>query len=135
MTPQGDAALAHARARQIVARRWWDRPPAAIVLASLAPASVAFYAHQHIAFGSLLGEYYLMGLGAWLATACNYAFTSALYLTLWWGCFRLAVEAAAWLGAHAASSSAAAVRRFTLRTAALIYYASIPAMLVLRFLA
>jgi hypothetical protein len=76
-----------------------------------------------------------MGARAWFATALRYAATSALYLTLWWGCFRIAVESAAWIGAHAAPERAAAVRRIAARTAALLYYASIPLLLALRFLA
>ena len=135
ISAQPDAALAYLRARETGARRWWDRPAVAIGLASLLPASVAFYAHQHIAFGGLLGEYYLMGLGAWLATAFHYELTSALYLLLWCGCFRIAAELCAWGGAFATPAHAARVRRIAQRSAALLYYASIPSLLALRFLA
>jgi hypothetical protein len=131
----GDLGVAFAEARAACKQSWWDGPLAKIGLASLLPAAIAFNAHQHIAFGAFLGEYYLMGLGPWLASAARHWATSVLYLVLWAGCFRLLVEAASWLGAAAAPGRAAAVRRISERTAALLYYASIPTLLALRFLA
>jgi hypothetical protein len=130
-----DPAHAFAAARAACPRRAWDRPLAKLGLASLLPAGVAFYAHQHIAFGALLGEYYLMGLRAWLATAAGYWLTTVLYLVLWAGCFRLATETVAWLGALAAPAHAHPVRLVAERASALLYYASIPLLLALRFLA
>ena len=129
-----DPALAYARARAARDRRWWSSPLVAIGLASLVPAAVAFNAHQHIAFGGFLGEYRLMGARAWLSTAVLYEFTSALYLALWGGSFRIAVEASCWAGALAAPARASGVRRAAERIGALLYYASIPALLALRFL-
>jgi apolipoprotein N-acyltransferase len=131
----GDAAAAFARARAACPRRWWDRALVKIGLASLLPGAVGFSAHQHIAFGGLLGEYYLMGLASWLASAARYWAAAALYLALWSGCFRVAVEALTWLGAWAAPAHAARTRSAAERAAALLYYLSIPALLALRFLA
>jgi apolipoprotein N-acyltransferase len=130
-----NATLAWADARAAWRRRWWGHPLVVIGLASLLPGAIGFYAHQHIAFGGLLGEYYLMGLGAWLASAGRYWGTGLLYLALWSGCFRVAVEALTWLGAHAAPAHARNGRRVAQRSAALLYYASIPLLLALRFLA
>jgi apolipoprotein N-acyltransferase len=129
------ATLAWADAGAAWRRRWWGHPLVAIGLASLLPGAVGFYAHQHIAFGGLLGEYYLMGLGAWLATAARYWGTALLYLVLWSGCFRVALETLTWLGAHAAPERAPKMRSAAERAAALLYYASIPSLLALRFLA
>jgi apolipoprotein N-acyltransferase len=129
-----DPTLAWAGARAAWRRRWWGHPLVAIGLASLLPGAVGFYAHQHIAFGGLLGEYYLMGLGAWLTTAARYWGTALLYLVLWWGSFRVALEALTWLGAHAGPARAPKVRSAAERSAALLYYASIPSLLALRFL-
>jgi apolipoprotein N-acyltransferase len=129
------ATLLWAEARAAWRRRWWGHPLVAIGLASLLPGGVGFYAHQHIAFGGLLGEYYLMGLGAWLATAARYFGTGLVYLALWWGCFRVALEILTWLAAQAAPSSTPKMRSAAERSAALLYYASIPALLALRFLA
>jgi apolipoprotein N-acyltransferase len=128
------ATLAWAGARAAWRRRWWGHPLVAIGLASLLPGAVGFYAHQHIAFGGLFGEYYLMGLGAWLATAARYWGAGLVYLVLWFGCFRLAVEIFTWLAARAASAPAPKVRSAAERSAALLYYASIPLLLALRFL-
>jgi len=133
--PEHDAPREFAAARTACPRRWWDGAVAKIVLASLVPGTVAFYAHQHIAFGALLGEYYLMGLRAWLASAGGYWLTSALYLVLWAGCFRLGLETLAWLGTFAAPLRAATLRRAGERSAVTLYYASIPLLLALRFLA
>lgn len=132
--PEHDAARAFAAARAACPRRWWDGAIAKIVLASLVPGAIAFYAHQHIAFGGAFGEYYLMGLRAWLATAAGYWLGSALYLVLYAGCFRLGLETLAWLGALAAPRHALALRRIGERSAAALYYASIPLLLALRFL-
>jgi len=131
----GDAASAFARARATCPRRWWDGALVKIGLASLVPGAIGFNAHQHIAFGAFLGEYYLMGLGAWLASAGRYWGTSVLYLVLWAGCFRVAVETVTWLGAGLAPARAGGMRSAAERSAALLYYASIPLLLALRFLA
>jgi apolipoprotein N-acyltransferase len=128
-------ALAFARARAAHGRRWWERPSLKIGLTSLLPGAVGFYAHQHIAFGAFLGEYYLMGLRAWLASAGGYWLTSALYLVLLAGCFRVAIETATWLASLAAPKHATTTRRVAEHTASALYYASIPLLLALRFLA
>lgn len=132
--PEHDAARAYASARAACPRRWWDRGLVKIGLASLVPGAIALYAHQHIAFGGVFGEYYLMGPGAWLASAGGYWFGSALYLVLWAGCFRLGLETLAWLGALGAPRHAVGLRRIGERSAAALYYASIPLLLALRFL-
>jgi apolipoprotein N-acyltransferase len=132
--PLDDAAFAYARARAAHERRFWSSPLVAIGLASLLPAAIAFNAHQHIAFGGALGEYYLLGLRAWLGTALLYEVTSALYLVLWWGTFRIAVEGCSYAGALATPARAPDVRRAAERAGAALYYASIPALLALRFL-
>ena len=135
LPPPGDAASAFARARAACPRRWWDSALVKIGLASLVPGAIGFNAHQHIAFGGFLGEYYLMGLGAWLESAARYWAAGALYLVLWAGCLRVAVETLAWLGTVLAPARAAGMRSAAERSAALLYYVSIPALLALRFLA
>src|SRR5262249_15422890 len=39
---------------------------------ALAPAAILFNAHQHIAYGGPLGQYYLLGLGAYVRTFALY---------------------------------------------------------------
>ena len=135
LPPPADAASAFARARAAWPRHWWDGPLVKIGLASLLPGAIGFSAHQHIAFGGLLGEYYLMGLGAWLESAARYWAASVLYLVLWAGCLRVALETLVRLGTQAAPARAAGMRSAAERSAALLYYVSIPALLALRFLA
>jgi apolipoprotein N-acyltransferase len=130
-----DPAAAWASARAACPRRWWDRALVKVGLASLLPGAVGFSAHQHIAFGGLFGEYYLMGPAAWLESAARYWAAGALYLVVWAGCFRAAVETLTWLAARAAPARAAGMRSAAERSAALLYYLSIPALLALRFLA
>jgi hypothetical protein len=127
-------SLAYAAARAGARLRFWQRPLFALVIFALLPGGVGFYAHQHIAFGGLLGEYYLMGASAWLRTAAVYWLHSALLLLLYAGALRAAVEAACFAAAQSGRARAAAVRRVAEGGAAALYYASVPALLALRFL-
>ncbi len=129
------ARVRYASARAARAIRWWDRWPARVLFLAFVPACVGFYAHQRIAFGALLGEYTLMGPRAWLATAAEHYVTSVLYLALWSAAWRAATELASFLAPHAAPASAASARVVSERTATLLYYASVPTLLALRFLA
>jgi hypothetical protein len=123
---------AHARAPW-TARRWYHfagRFP----LFALLPTAILFNAHQHIAYGALLGEYYLLGLRSWLATLAVYWGTVTVYLVLWAALWRGLVELVALGAAHVAPSRAARVRRAAEITAQLLYYAGVPALLGIRFL-
>jgi apolipoprotein N-acyltransferase len=127
-------ALVYAAARAAAPRRFWQRPLVALVLFALVPAGVGFYAHQHIAYGGLLGEYYLMGLAAYLRTAALYWLHSGVLLLLYGSAFRAFVEAASLAAARFAPARAAALRRRTEGGAAALYYASVPTLLAIRFL-
>jgi apolipoprotein N-acyltransferase len=134
-----ESALAHpssvyAAARAAAPRRFWQRPLFQLVLFALLPGGVGFYAHQHIAFGGLLGEYYLMGAGAWLRSAAVYWLHSALLLLVYAGALRAGIEASCLAAAHSGPARAAALRRMAEGGAAALYYASVPALLALRFL-
>jgi apolipoprotein N-acyltransferase len=137
--PAAGGALAHpslvyAAARASAGRRFWQLPFVKFVLFALVPAGVGFYAHQHIAYGGLLGEYHLMGAGAYLRTAAVYWLHSALLLLLYGSAWRALVEAASLAAAHFAPAHAGSVRQWTEGGAAALYYASVPALLALRFL-
>jgi len=127
-------ALVYAAARAAAPRRFWQRPLVALVVFSLVPAGVGFYAHQHIAYGGLLGEYYLLGLAAYLRTAAVYWLHAGVLLLLYRSAFRVVVEAASLAAARFAPARAGAVRRRTEGGAAALYYASVPALLAIRFL-
>jgi len=128
-------ALVYARARAAAPRRAWQRPAVAVALFALVPGGIGFYAHQHIAFGGVLGEWHLMGAAAWLRTAAFYWTHAALLLLLYAGTLRVAVEAACLALARLAPARAGALRRALEGGAAALYYASVPALLLLRFLA
>ncbi|HEU4428299.1 MAG TPA: hypothetical protein VFT98_06065 [Myxococcota bacterium] len=123
----------YAAARADFGRPWWLRWPARIAAFALLPGAVAFSAHQHIAFGALLGEYYLMGLRAWLSSALAHYGTAALYLVLWSAAWRSACELISYLAAHSPRAATAA-RALAEHATSAIYYGSVPALLALRFL-
>jgi hypothetical protein len=127
--------LRYAAARAAWPVRWYERGWCKVALFALLPGAVGFYAHQHIAFGALLGEYYLMGLGAWLRSAVEYWLTAALYLALWAGFFRVAQEAVLLAWALLTPERAGGARRRAERAATALFYLSVPALLAVRFLA
>jgi len=125
------ALVRYAAARAAFGRPWWLRWPTRIAAFALLPSCVAFSAHQHIAFGALLGEYYLMGARAWLLSAWMHYATALLYLVLWSGAWRIVCELASLLGARA---RAASVRILAEHVTSAIYYGSVPTLLAARFL-
>jgi apolipoprotein N-acyltransferase len=128
-------ALVFARARAAATGGRWRRPLWKFGLFSLAPTAVMFNAHQHIAYGGSFGQIYLEGLRPYLATFAFYWGTIVLYLLLYAGAWRALAEGAAWLAALAAPSRAARVRRAVEGIALAAYYAGVPALVALRFLA
>ncbi len=131
----GHPALVFARARSGDPGGRWRRPFWKYGLFSLAPTAVMFNAHQHIAYGGSLGQFYLEGLRPYLATFGFYWGTIALYLLLYASVWRMLAESAAWLAAHASPSRAATVRRVVEKGALAAYYAGVPALVAARFLA
>jgi hypothetical protein len=119
------------------------RPPASTawyyvrryVLFAFFPAAVLFNAHQHIAYGAFLGQYYLMGLGPWLTTAAIYWATLCAYLLLYASALRGVAEMAALLAAWAAPARAASVRAVVERVDQIAFYLGVPLLLALRFTA
>jgi hypothetical protein len=105
------------------------------VLFALFPAAVLFNAHQHIAYGAFLGEYYLLGLRAWLGTAAVYWTTLGAYLLLYASAWRGLAEVVALLAAWVAPSRAVAVRNVVERVDQVAFYVGVPALLALRFMA
>jgi hypothetical protein len=124
----------YAAARAAWPRRWYEHAAVKVALFSLLPGGVGFYAHQHIAFGHILGEWYLMGAAAWFRSAALYWLTGALYLALWAGSFRIAAESYSLAAAHLAPERAGGARRFAERAATALFYVSVPALLAVRFL-
>jgi apolipoprotein N-acyltransferase len=127
--------LAYAAARAGSPRRPWQHPLLKFVLFGLLPGGAGFYAHQHIAYGGLLGEYHLLGPASWLRTAALTWLHAALLLVLYAAAWRALVEGAAYGAAWRRPADAPRLRRALERGAAALYYATVPALLALRFLA
>jgi hypothetical protein len=122
---------AHARATQSPWR--WHHLLWKFVGFALAPAIVLFNAHQHIAYGGTLGQYYFEGLGPYLRTFAVIWATTSIYLVLWAGVWRALGEGVALLAAVVAPSRAARVRRTVEIACRVLYYAGAPALLAVRF--
>lgn len=126
-------AVAYAQARAAASWRWYHYA-GKFVAFPLLPVAVLFNAHQYIAYGGTLGEYYLLGLGAYVETFAIYWAVVALYLVLYAGTWRCGAELVAWAATWAAPSRAARVRPIVEVTCRLLYYAGVPALLAVRFL-
>lgn len=104
------------------------------VLFALLPAAVLFNAHQHIAYGGALGEYYLLGWQSYAATFLIYWTTTAIYLVLYAGMWRAVAEAVSLAVAWMASAYAARARRVAENVCRVAYYGGVPLLLLIRFL-
>lgn len=125
-------AYAHAAA-SAPAWRWYHYLWKFVVF-GLAPTAVFFNAHQHIAYGGTLGEYYLFGAAAYARTFALYWLTLVIYLVLFASLWRGAAEVTALLSAHVAPASAARVRHIAERGCQILYYGGVPVLVGARFL-
>jgi len=101
----------------------------------LLPAGVLLRAYQHITYGGWNGEYQLFGLKAWLDSALQYWGGTLAHLVVVAGTLRVVAELLCLAAAWAAPGSARAVRRGAEWLCRIVYYAGVPALLALRFLA
>lgn len=123
---------AHARAG-LRPWRWHDLALKFPVFALL-PTAPLFNVHQHIAYGALLGEYYLLGLRSYLTTLAVYWSTVTIYLVLWASLWRGVAEAVALVAARVAPARAAQVRRGVETACRTLYYGGVPVLVAIRFL-
>lgn len=100
----------------------------------LAPTLLLFRAHQYIAYGGLLGEYQLHGLGAYLRTLLATWLDVTAHLLLWAALWRVAVEAVSLLSAWGTPARARGVRRLAEGASGLAYYVGVPALVAFIFL-
>jgi hypothetical protein len=126
--------VSYARARTAMGAWRWTHWFVRFVLFSLPPAAVLFNAHQHIAYGGVLGQYYLLGLRAYLDTFAFYWVTMSIYLVLYASLWRGLVESSSLLAAWIGGDKAHGARRATEVTARLLYYGGVPVLLAIRFL-
>ena len=125
----------YARAKQDCTPRRWYHPVGKFVVFALLPTAILFNAHQYIAYGGTLGEYYLLGLRAYLATFGLYWLTMVIYLVLYASVWRGMAEGVALASAWLAPLHAARVRRIVEIGCAIGYYAGVPLLIAVRFLA
>jgi hypothetical protein len=126
--------LAYGDARRGRARRVWQHPLAMFGVFGLAPTAVLFRAHQIIAFGGLLGQYYQEGLRPYLATLVEYWGITLLSLLLFASTVRLSGELGAWTATWIAPARARSIRSAAEAYCTIAYYAGVPALLAVRFL-
>ena len=128
---QPSVAYAHARAEHGLWR--WTHLLLRFPIFALLPTAPLFNVHQHIAYGGLFGQYYMLGLRPYLATFALYWATVTVYLVLYASIWRGPAELICLLAAAVAPSRAARVRRATERLLRVLYYAGVPVLLALRF--
>ena len=104
------------------------------MLFALLPAAVLFNAHQYIAYGGTLGQYYLEGLAPYLETLAIYWSTMSIYLVLYAAPWRGVAEGASLLTAWMSPRHAVRVRRAAETTCRVVFYAGVPLLLLARFL-
>jgi hypothetical protein len=112
--------------------RWWYWL-ARYVAFPLLPAAVLFRAHQYIAYGGPLGQYYLLGLEPYLRSAAIHWGTTAAYLLLYASAWRGPAEVVAFATACAAPRAARPVRRAVEIVCGLAFWLGVPVVLALRF--
>jgi len=123
---------ARARARSVLAA--WYRPLVQFPLFALVPGAILFRTHQWIAYGGTFGQYYLLGLRAYLVTFAVYWATVTIYLVLWANVWRLIAEGATLAAAYARPYRTTAFRRTAERAYGLLYYGGALLVLLLRLL-
>jgi hypothetical protein len=126
--------IVYAHAKHELARRRWYGLAGKFGLFALVPTAVLFNAHQHIAYGGLLGEYHLLGPASYLRTFAVHWLTASIYLVLYASLWRGLAEGVALAAAAAAPSRAARVRRTVEAACRVLYYGGVPVLLGLRFL-
>ncbi len=134
------AATAHplmvwAHARAAGRGTWLAHPVVKFVLFALVPAGIFFRAHQWIAYGGDFGQYYLEGLRPYLWTFAVHWVTVAIDLVLYAAVWRALGEGVALVTAAVAPSHAARVRQAVEIVCLVAFYAGVPALVALRFLA
>jgi len=125
---------AYAHAKHSGRPRRWYHVLGKFVGFALVPTLPLFRVHQHIAYGGTFGQYYLMGLAAYLRTFAVYWGTLTLYLVLYAALWRGVAEAVAWGAAWVAPSRVARVRQAVEIGHRIAYYGGVPALVIIRFL-
>lgn len=124
----------YALARAASSPGWLASAWAKFLLLPLLLALPAFHLHQHIAYGSGLGEFYSHGLRAYLIAFALWWAAWTLGVVLFAGLLRLLIEAATGLSLIWRPAQAAPIRWGLERLALALLYLGLPAWLALRAL-
>jgi apolipoprotein N-acyltransferase len=128
------AAARYAELRAVTPRRWFDQPLVKFALFPLLPALPAFRLHQHIAFGGTFGEAYTYGLQAWLTGLLIWWAAWAMGMVLFAALLRTVIEASTVLAWRWRPLQAPALRQALEWVGRIVFYAGVPAWLLLRIL-
>ncbi|MRV72678.1 apolipoprotein N-acyltransferase [Duganella sp. FT92W] len=121
----------YAQARSAL-RRWaLDSPLAKFVALPLVLAVPAFHLHQHIAFGSALGEYYTFGLKAYASAFALWWAAWTIGVVLCAALLRTGIEAVTLMAALLRPGQAAGIRSGMERAGHAALYLGLPAWLLL----
>ena len=129
----GHPVVVYARARAAHGPWRWTHLAARFPLFALGPTAVLFNLHQHIAYGGLLGQYYMLGLRPYVETFAIHWATVTIYQVLYATLWRGLAEPICLAAAAIAPSRAARVRRTAELLIRVLYYGGVPALLALRF--
>jgi apolipoprotein N-acyltransferase len=132
--PSPTRAAAYARARCAIHDGRLAHPLVKFGLFPLALALLAFRMHQHIAYGSTLGEYYSFGATAYLTTLALWWTAWAMGMLVLGAALRAGIEAGTLMAVLMRPQQAVGTRRWLERLGLLAFYAGLPALLVLRLL-
>lgn len=124
----------YVQARTALRRLRLSHPLAKFGLLPLALAIPAFHLHQHIAFGSALGEYYTYGLKAYITAFALWWAAWAIGVVLSASLVRAAIEASALLAAVLRPRHAFNIRRTLERLGHAALYVGLPTWLLLNVL-
>lgn len=113
---------------------WWWLLLKFVAFGSI-PAAILLYTHQHIAYGGTFGQYYLEGPAAYLTTLAEYWSNTIILLVSYAACWRITAETTVWLAALAGTAPARVARRVADVACALAYWAGVPVLLALRYMA
>lgn len=123
---------AYAKARLAVRRGRLDHPLAKFVLLPIVLAIPAYSLHQHIAYGSGLGEYIMFGLKAYLTAFSLWWAAWAIAVVLSAAALRAAIETGTLLAVLLRPVQATEVRRWLERFGLAALYLGLPSWLLLR---
>jgi hypothetical protein len=123
----------YAGARRSMPGRRWVHLLFKFPIFALLPTLILFNAHQHIAYGGTFGQYYLEGLGPYVASFAEHWITLVIYLVLYAAVWRGIAEGVAMAAAFVAPPRAVGVRRGVEIACRILYYGGVPILLALRF--